>query len=97
MHIEILNIVSHVGYLIIGIVIAFWAKLTKSNSKSNFDKKAIKILWWTGCIMSGCAGGVLVFFKIPKTLIIIISMIIITILTAIISTLIEKIVKKEVR
>lgn len=38
MHIEILNIVSYVGYLIIGIIIAFWTKLTKSNS----DKKAKK-------------------------------------------------------
>ena len=91
MHIEILNIVSYVGYLIIGIIIAFWAKFTKSNS----DKKARKILWSLGCVMS--AGGMLVFFKIPKTLIIITSMIIVTILTAVISTLIEKIVKKEVR
>lgn len=93
MHIEILNIVSYVGYLIIGIVIAFWTKLTKSNS----DKKARKILWGLGCVMTGCAGGVLVFFKIPKTLIINTSIIIITILTAVISDLIEKIVKKEVR
>lgn len=93
MHIEILNIVSYVGYLIIGIIIAFWAKFTKSNS----DKKARKILWSLGCVMTGCAGGILVFFKIPKTLIIITSMIIVTILTAVISTLIEKIVKKEVR
>ncbi len=93
MHIEILNIVSYVGYLIIGIIIAFWTKLTKSNS----DKKARKILWSLGCVMTGCAGGMLVFFKIPKTLIIITSMIIVTILTAVISTLIEKIVKKEVR
>lgn len=93
MHIEILNIVSYVGYLIIGIIIAFWTKLTKSNS----DKKARKILWSLGCVMAGCAGGVLAFFKIPKTLIIITSVIIITILTAVISTLIEKIVKKEVR
>ena len=90
MHIEILNIVSYVGYLIIGIIIAFWTKLTKSNS----DKKARKILWSLGCVMTGCAGGMLVFFKIPKTLIIITSMIIVTILTAVISTLIEKIVKK---
>ena len=93
MHIEILNIVSYVGYLIIGIIIAFWTKLTKSNS----DKKSRKFLWGLGCVMTGCAGGVLVFFKIPKTLIIITSVIIITILTAIISTLIKKIVKKEVR
>ena len=93
MHIEILNIVSYVGYLIIGLIIAFWTKLTKSNS----DKKARKILWSLGCVMTGCAGGMLVFFKIPKTLIIITSMIIVTILTAVISTLIEKIVKKEVR
>ena len=47
--------------------------------------------------MTGCAGGMLVFFKIPKTLIISTSMIIVTIVTAVISTLIEKIVKKEVR
>lgn len=93
MHIEILNIVSYVGYLIIGIMITFWTKLTKSNS----DKKSKKILWILGCMMAGCAGGMLVFFKIPKTLITIISVIIITILTAAISTLIEKIVKKEVR
>ena len=93
MHIEILIIVSYVGYLIIGIIIAFWAKVTKSNS----DKKARKILWSLGCVMTGCAGGMLVFFKIPKTLTIITSMIIVTILTAVISTLIEKIVKKEVK
>ena len=93
MHIEILNIVSCLSYLIIGIIIAFWAKLTKSNS----DKKARKILWSLGCVMTGCAGGMLVFFKIPKTLIIITSVIIITILTSIISALTEKIVKKEVR
>lgn len=92
MHIEILNIVSYVGYFIIGIIIAFGTKLTKSNS----DKKAREILWSLGCVMAGCAGGVLVFFKIPKTLIIITSGIIITILTAVISILIEKIVKKEV-
>lgn len=47
--------------------------------------------------MTGCAGGILMFFKTSKTLIIITSVIIITILTAVISTLIEKIVKKEVR
>lgn len=93
MHIEILDIVTYVGYLIIGIIIAFWTKLTKLNS----DKKARKILWGLGCVISGCAGGVLVFFKMPKTLIIITSVIIITILTAVISTLIGKIVKKEVR
>lgn len=93
MHIEILNIVSYVGYLIIGIIIAFWTKLTKLNS----DKKSRKILWSLGCVMTGCAGGILVFFKISKALITITSVIIITALTAIISTLIEKIVKKEVR
>lgn len=93
MHIEILNIVSYVGYLIIGIIIAFWTKLTKSNS----DKRARKVFWVLGCVTAGLAGGMLVFLKIPKTLITIISVIIITILTAAISTLIEKIVKKEVR
>lgn len=93
MHIEILNIISYVGYLIIGIIIALWTKLTKPNS----DKKARKILWSLGCVMTGCAGGFLVFFKIPKTLIVITSVITITILTAVISVLIEKIVKKEVR
>lgn len=93
MHIEILDIVTYVGYLIIGIIIAFWTKLTKLNS----DKKLKNFLWGLGCVIAGCAGGVLTFFKIPKTLIIITSVIIITILTAVISTLIEKIVKKEVR
>ena len=93
MHIEILNIVSYIGYLIVGIMIAFCTKLTKSNS----DKRARKVFWVLGCVMAGLAGGMLVFLKIPKTLITIISVIIITILTAAISTLIEKIVKKEVR
>lgn len=93
MHIEILSIVSYVGYFIIGIAIEFWTAITKSNS----DKKARKFLWILGCVIAGCAGGLLVFFKIPKALILNVSAILIAIVTAVGSTLIEKVVRKEVK
>lgn len=41
MHIEILNIILYVGYLIIGIIIAFWTKLTKLNSDKIKEKEVM--------------------------------------------------------